>query len=204
MVRGKLLGFAFLLSGCSVPISAGLDEPNATQAVVALEKSGIAAEKERDPDHENAYRVVVARDDAASACLLVQRQQEVERTALLEGGGELQVLEFEEDLGADDLRERARFHAGRVKHLPAQAPGGEFDVVDGNHGRHCGSLPTLRVFPLVPSSTTQNSALWSCRKCPPQPPGVLLRSCIRRRHRVLFPPELLEVAPWQNVPVSMC
>jgi type III secretion system YscJ/HrcJ family lipoprotein len=54
-------------SACSVPISAGLDETAASQAVVALEKSGIAADKERDPDHENAYRVLVSKDDAASA-----------------------------------------------------------------------------------------------------------------------------------------
>jgi type III secretion system YscJ/HrcJ family lipoprotein len=50
-----------------VPISAGLDEADASQAVVALEKGGIAAEKEKDPDHENAYRVLVSKDDAASA-----------------------------------------------------------------------------------------------------------------------------------------
>jgi type III secretion system YscJ/HrcJ family lipoprotein len=67
MARGRLFGFALLVSACGVPISAGLDEGNATLAVVALEKSGIAAEKERDPERENAYRVVVARDDAASA-----------------------------------------------------------------------------------------------------------------------------------------
>jgi type III secretion system YscJ/HrcJ family lipoprotein len=54
-------------SACSVPISAGLDEAGASQAVVALEKSGIAADKEKDPDHENAYRVLVSKDDAASA-----------------------------------------------------------------------------------------------------------------------------------------
>jgi type III secretion protein J len=67
MQRGFFFGFAVLVSACSVPISAGLDEADASQAVVALEKSGIAAEKEKDPDHENAYRVVVARDEAASA-----------------------------------------------------------------------------------------------------------------------------------------
>jgi type III secretion protein J len=56
-----------LACACSVPIAAGLDEGDASQAVVALEKSGIAAEKEKDPDHENAYRVLVSRDDAAGA-----------------------------------------------------------------------------------------------------------------------------------------
>jgi type III secretion protein J len=67
MRRGMLFACVILVTACSVPISAGLDEGDASQAVVALEKSGIAAEKEKDPDHENAYRVVVSRDDAASA-----------------------------------------------------------------------------------------------------------------------------------------
>ena len=67
MARGLLAGLALVVSACSVPIAAGLDEGNASQAVVALEKSGIAAEKEKDPDRENAYRVLVSRDDAASA-----------------------------------------------------------------------------------------------------------------------------------------
>jgi len=67
MARRTLVAIALCLGACSVPVSAGLDEADASQAVVALEKSGIAAEKDKDPDHENAYRVLVARDDAASA-----------------------------------------------------------------------------------------------------------------------------------------
>ena len=50
-----------------------------------------------------------------------QQQQRVARAALLERGGELQVLEFQENLGADDLRQRARLDAGRVQQLSAQA-----------------------------------------------------------------------------------
>jgi len=38
---------AALLAGCSVPIAVGLDESDANHAVVALEKSGVAAEKDR-------------------------------------------------------------------------------------------------------------------------------------------------------------
>ena len=34
------------LAGCSVPVAAGLDENDANQAVVALERYGIASEKE--------------------------------------------------------------------------------------------------------------------------------------------------------------
>ena len=67
MSRATVIGLSLLAASCSVPIAAGLDEGDASQAVVALEKSGIAAEKDKDPDHENAYRVLVARDDAASA-----------------------------------------------------------------------------------------------------------------------------------------
>ena len=58
---------ALLLAGCNVPIAAGLDESDANHAVVALEKSGVAADKERDPDAEGRWRIDVARDDASSA-----------------------------------------------------------------------------------------------------------------------------------------
>jgi len=58
---------ATLLTGCNVPIAAGLDESDANHAVVALEKSGVAAEKDRDPESEGRWRVSVARDDASSA-----------------------------------------------------------------------------------------------------------------------------------------
>src|SRR3954471_19055475 len=64
------LGFAALasvLAGCNVPIAAGLDENDANHAVVALEKSGVAADKDRDPDSEGRWRINVARDDASSA-----------------------------------------------------------------------------------------------------------------------------------------
>jgi type III secretion protein J len=66
--RGVPFGLASLLAiGCSVPVAAGLDEGDAAEAVVALERASVASEKERDPEHEGGYRVVVSRDDAASA-----------------------------------------------------------------------------------------------------------------------------------------
>jgi len=66
---GRALGLACAgwLAGCNVPIAAGLDENDANHAVVALENSGVAADKERDPDTEGHWRVSVARDDASSA-----------------------------------------------------------------------------------------------------------------------------------------
>ena len=56
-----------VLAGCNVPIAVGLDESDANHVVVALEKSGVAADKERDPDAEGRWRINVARDDASSA-----------------------------------------------------------------------------------------------------------------------------------------
>ncbi|HKO47518.1 MAG TPA: hypothetical protein VJV79_07340 [Polyangiaceae bacterium] len=64
--RGFVCG-ALLLTGCNVPIAIGLDENDANHAVVALEKSGVAADKERDPDSEGRWRISVARDDASTA-----------------------------------------------------------------------------------------------------------------------------------------
>ncbi len=58
---------ALLLAACNVPIAVGLDENDANHAVVALEKSGVAADKERDPESEGHWRISVARDDASSA-----------------------------------------------------------------------------------------------------------------------------------------
>jgi type III secretion protein J len=58
---------SLLAAACTVPVAANLDEGDASEAVVALEKSGVASEKERDPEHEGTYRVVVTRDDAATA-----------------------------------------------------------------------------------------------------------------------------------------
>jgi len=61
-------------AGCSVPIVAGLDEGDASQVVVALEQSGVASEKDRDPDKEGAYRVTVSRDDAGAALSVLAEQ----------------------------------------------------------------------------------------------------------------------------------
>ena len=41
-----------LASGCAVPVASDLGEGDANQAVVVLEKQGISANKERDPEGE--------------------------------------------------------------------------------------------------------------------------------------------------------
>src|SRR5690606_33794779 len=50
---------------------------------------------------------------------VVERQEEVERAALLERGGELQVLELEEQPAADDLGERLCLEAWRQRDMLA-------------------------------------------------------------------------------------
>lgn len=69
-----LLASLALLTACNVPIAVGLDENDANHAVVALEKSGVAADKERDPDSEGRWRVSVARDDASSAAVVLSAE----------------------------------------------------------------------------------------------------------------------------------
>jgi type III secretion protein J len=55
------------LAGCSVPVAGGLAESDANQSVVALERRGVAAHKEKDPESEGRWRISVAADDASTA-----------------------------------------------------------------------------------------------------------------------------------------
>jgi type III secretion protein J len=68
------LWVACLLSGCSVPVATALDEGDASEAVVALEKSGVPADKERDPEHEGRFRVLVSREEAATALRVLSEE----------------------------------------------------------------------------------------------------------------------------------
>ena len=70
----------------------------------------------------HALRVVAGRhrDHAGGRLLRRQLRQPVQRAALLERGGVLQVLELQPELGAGDLRERARRQAGRRDDLARQ------------------------------------------------------------------------------------
>ncbi len=76
---GRARAFAALCSalwllGCSVPIASNLAEGDANQAVVALEKQGISANKERDPEGEGTFRVLVAQTDASGAAAVLTQE----------------------------------------------------------------------------------------------------------------------------------
>lgn len=147
--------------GCSVPVVAGLDEGDASQAVVALEQGGVGAEKERDPDKEGAFRIVVARDDASAALSVLAEEGLPPRQApgVLEalGRGSMVPSRMTEQArlvtGTSDELERslrgldgvvsARVHLGVPTHDPlaldAQAPPATASVLI----RHRGPTPPL-------------------------------------------------------------
>ena len=93
---------------------------------------GVDAEPGGVPGH--GLGVVPGRhgDDPAAPLVLGERQELVEGAALLEGGGELEVLELHDDAGAEDLRERVRPSARGALHGAGDALGGGADVVDGD------------------------------------------------------------------------
>jgi type III secretion protein J len=65
--RWPLLLVLSWLSGCAVPVAAGLTESDANQSVVALEQRGIAAHKEKDPESEGRWRISVGHGEASTA-----------------------------------------------------------------------------------------------------------------------------------------
>jgi type III secretion protein J len=69
-----LVAFATWIAGCSVPIAANLDERDANLVADALNRSGIDALKEPDPGSEGHYRVMIARDEAASGIGVLREQ----------------------------------------------------------------------------------------------------------------------------------
>jgi type III secretion protein J len=61
----------FVASACTVPVAAGIDDPDANRVVSALEGAGIAAEKAQDPGADGRYHVDVPRAEAARAVALL-------------------------------------------------------------------------------------------------------------------------------------
>ncbi len=73
-------------------------------------------------------------DDAALFFRIVELQQFVERTALLVGGGELKILEFQPHFRADDVAERAAMLRRRFDHGAVDTACGGFDIGEGRAG----------------------------------------------------------------------
>jgi type III secretion protein J len=78
-VRRAVLALASLLTACSVPVAAALDDSEASRVVVALDHATIEASKEADPNAEGKWRVSVPREDVARA-LGVMREEELPRS----------------------------------------------------------------------------------------------------------------------------
>lgn len=70
-----LLFAGLALTGCAVPVAAGLEETDANRVVVALDQAGIDVAKEADPAVEGRFRVTVPRDDAARALSAMADEQ---------------------------------------------------------------------------------------------------------------------------------
>jgi len=66
------------LTGCAVPVAAGLEETDANRIALALDRAHIDATKEPDPAGDGRYRVTVPKDEAPRA-LAVMREEELPR-----------------------------------------------------------------------------------------------------------------------------
>ncbi|MGX1387765.1 hypothetical protein AB7M66_008896 [Bradyrhizobium japonicum] len=82
----------------------------------------------------DALRVVARRhrDDAARTLLRRQRSEPVERTPLLERGGELEVFEFQPDVAAADVAQRAAVATRRLDDGAADGVGGGMNVAQSD------------------------------------------------------------------------
>lgn len=96
-----------MLCSCAVPIAGGLDEPDANQAVALLERAGLDASKDRDPELEGRYRISVPRPEAKSAISILSEENlpPKVRPGVLEALGQGGVV-------PSRLAERARWTAG--------------------------------------------------------------------------------------------
>lgn len=64
-----------LTAACAVPVANDLDEASANKVIAALGRSGVAADKQRDPDHEGRFSVDVGRGDASFALSVMAREE---------------------------------------------------------------------------------------------------------------------------------
>ncbi len=98
-----------LLAGCSVPVASALDETDANEIVLRLERSNIDATKEIDPTAEGKFRILVARDDTPEAveALHDERLPRVKPKGVLESTAQGALLPGPES-------EHAQLEAGRA------------------------------------------------------------------------------------------
>lgn len=89
-VRFRPILFGVLALGCSVPVAANLDEGDANQAVLLLEKNGVGADKEPDPEHEGRFRIHVSRGESSLAIGVLAQENMPPRSSpgVLEALGE--------------------------------------------------------------------------------------------------------------------
>jgi type III secretion protein J len=58
-----------------VPVATNLDEPDANRVLAALERNGVAADKNADPDEEGRFSIEVGRGDATFAISVMTREE---------------------------------------------------------------------------------------------------------------------------------
>ena len=63
------------LAACTIPVATDLDEAAANKVVAALGRNGVAADKERDAEHEGRFSVDVGRGDASFALAVMAREE---------------------------------------------------------------------------------------------------------------------------------
>jgi type III secretion protein J len=79
--RGWLLAVGgFASAACTIPVASDLDEAAANKVVTALGRNGVAADKERDPEHDGHFSVDVGRGDASFALGVMAREELPPRT----------------------------------------------------------------------------------------------------------------------------
>jgi type III secretion protein J len=153
-----------LVGGCSVAIADNLDEHDANQAVLLLERADIAAEKEQDTQHEGRFRIEVTKSDAESAVALLAEENLPPRAA----PGVLEALGHE-SIVSSRLAEQARWTAGVAGDLERSLRG-----LDG--------VLSARVHLAVPPP-----AVFGSDENPPKPSASVLM-----RHRGATPPVATE------------
>lgn len=70
-----LISLSASAGACAVPVANDLDEASANKVIAALGRNGVAADKQRDADHEGRFSVDVGRGDASFALSVMAREQ---------------------------------------------------------------------------------------------------------------------------------